>query len=413
MINASLEILQPRRLAVISNTPHYLRDGKVVGWGPTVREIDYLASLFDSVVHIAPLYPGTAPDSATPYTSPRVELRSVRPSGAEKPVEKLRIFARWPGYFASIRRACRGADVVHVRCPDNISLLAVLLLPLMRGHRARWIKYAGNWRPATDDPLSYRFQRWWLRKGVHGAQVTVNGEWGREPGHIHSFVNPCLTEEELRDGARVAGEKRLQFPVRLLYVGGIEAAKGAARAVEIMAELRRRGVNATLDLVGDGPDRSALQRRANELGIQDRSAFHGWIPRQEISRFYHESHIILLPSDSEGWPKVLSEAMAYGVVPLASDVSSIPQILRQCGTGSALPKDDVQGFAQAVQEYVWNPTRWTEHSANGVRAAPMFGYEAYLARVRTLLKMEENDDLLPLAMARVESAPESTAKGSR
>jgi hypothetical protein len=42
------------RLLIISHTPHYHRDGEIVGWGATVREIDHLAALFESVVHIAP-----------------------------------------------------------------------------------------------------------------------------------------------------------------------------------------------------------------------------------------------------------------------------------------------------------------------------------------------------------------------
>ncbi len=399
------------RLAVISHTPHYQRDGTVVGWGPTVREIDYLASLFDSVVHVAPLHSEPAPDSASPYTSPGVELRPVLPSGGERFVDKLSIPARWPGYCAAIWRASQNADVIHVRCPANISLLAVLLLPLMPRHRTRWIKYAGNWRPTADDPLSYRFQRWWLRKGRHGAQVTVNGEWVGEPGHVHSFLNPCLTREELNEGAAAAKDKSLGLPVRLLYVGGIEVEKGAARALEILGELKRIGVDSTLDLIGDGPDRESLERRATENGISDCAKFHGWIPRRGIPSFYRESHIIMLPSDSEGWPKVLSEAMAYGVVPLASDVGSIPQILRQCSTGSALPKDDIRGFADAVQDYVRNSGRWMEHSKNGLQAAPMFGYDEYLARIRPLLKLGEQDLPRTLVSVGVDSAPDSAAKG--
>ena len=399
------------RLTVISHTPHYMRDGTVVGWGPTVREIDYLADLFDSVAHVAPLHSEPAPDNASPYASPRVELQSVRPSGGDSLFDKLNIPARWPAYCSAIWRACRNSDVVHVRCPANISLLAILLLPLMKHHRARWIKYAGNWRPTADDPLSYRFQRWWLRIGRHRAQVTVNGEWIGEPAHIHFFLNPCLTEVELSDGAAVAKEKRLDFPVRLLYVGGIEAAKGAGRAVEIIGELNRRGVNATLDLVGDGVDRKALELRLTDLGIRDRATFHGWIPRREIPNYYRDSHIILLPSDSEGWPKVLSEAMAYGVVPLASEVGSIPQILRQCQSGSAFPKDDIRRFANAVQDYIRNPARWLEESTNGLQAAPMFGYDEYLVRVRALLQLGERDFPRTLASVGMDSAPDSAAKG--
>ena len=60
------------RLLVISNMSHYLRDDEVVGWGPTVQEIDHLATLFDEVRHIACLHPEPAPASALPYAAPNV-----------------------------------------------------------------------------------------------------------------------------------------------------------------------------------------------------------------------------------------------------------------------------------------------------------------------------------------------------
>jgi hypothetical protein len=56
------------KLVIISHTEHYISsDGAVVGWGPTVREIDHLTQLFDIVYHCAPLYKGQAPQSALPY----------------------------------------------------------------------------------------------------------------------------------------------------------------------------------------------------------------------------------------------------------------------------------------------------------------------------------------------------------
>src|SRR5439155_595485 len=108
-------------LLIVSHTPHYRRDGEIVGWGPTVREIDMLATLFDSVVHIAPLHPHAAPASALPYRSSRVRLRPVPPTGGERLRDKLNIPLRYPGYARAILRERRAADVIHVRSPANIS----------------------------------------------------------------------------------------------------------------------------------------------------------------------------------------------------------------------------------------------------------------------------------------------------
>jgi len=85
------------RLLIVSHTPHYYREGEIVGWGATVREIDHLATLFESVVHIAPLHHEPAPASAMAYESGRVRLHEVRPAGGERLRDKLSIFLRYPG----------------------------------------------------------------------------------------------------------------------------------------------------------------------------------------------------------------------------------------------------------------------------------------------------------------------------
>src|SRR6266498_2960992 len=60
---------QAMNLLIISGMPHYMRNGQVVGWGPTALEIDHLATVTDTIRHIAPLYPGAPPLSAIPYRS--------------------------------------------------------------------------------------------------------------------------------------------------------------------------------------------------------------------------------------------------------------------------------------------------------------------------------------------------------
>lgn len=76
-------------LLIVSHTPHYKRMGQVVGWGPTVREIDQLANLFEKIIHLAVLYHGDAPASSLSYQSQNVEFIPVIPSGGDSLIEKL------------------------------------------------------------------------------------------------------------------------------------------------------------------------------------------------------------------------------------------------------------------------------------------------------------------------------------
>lgn len=373
-------------LLIVSHTPHYEHGSAVRGWGATVREIDHLATLFERVTHIAPLYALPPPPNALNYESSHVRLRPVPPSGGARLADKVGILARSPRYARAILNELPHADVVHVRCPANISLIAVLLLPLVRHPRLRWIKYAGNWKPERSEPLSYTLQRWWLNTCLHRAQVTVNGRWPGQPAHVHSFLNPCLTGDEIERGEQLAAGKTLTNPLRLIYVGQINRAKGAHRALETMALLQKDSCDAHLDIIGDGDERPKFESQAHELGIRERVTFHGWLPRGALDEYYAQAHLMLLPTDSsEGWPKVLSEAMAFGVVPLAGKISSIPQYLHEFKTGRAINPYDVAGFAGAILWYTQRPEQWKLESYHAVLGARQFSYSNYLDCVRGLL----------------------------
>ena len=377
------------RLLILSGMPHHLHDGQVVGWGPTAQEIDHLATLFDEVRHMAPLYPGPAPRSALPYTSKVITFIPVPPAGGKTIAAKSQILLRYPGYLGTILRELPQADVVHVRCPDNISLLGLLVLSLVRSPRLRWVKYAGNWRPDQPEAWSYSAQRWWLERNLHRGSVTINGRWPGQLPHIHSFVNPCLTDEELDQAKVAAADKALVSPLRLLYVGRVEAKKGVGRALEILARLRGCYCAATLHVVGDGPARPKFEALAASLNVAAATTFEGWLPRPALAPIYAQAHVMLFPTNaSEGWPKVLSEAMAYGVVPVAGKVSCIGQFLDRFQTGEAIPPNQIDQFCEAILSYAADGALWKKHSANALAAAGQFTYTRYLQAVRNLLGLE-------------------------
>src|SRR4051812_5821000 len=108
--------------------PHHHRDGQIVGWGPTVREIDQLATRFDSVRHIATLYDTPAPDSYLRYAASNVELVPVKPSGADGFLGKLDALRASPAYVRTILKELPDADMVHMRGPASIAMVAMFLL---------------------------------------------------------------------------------------------------------------------------------------------------------------------------------------------------------------------------------------------------------------------------------------------
>lgn len=370
---------------VISHTPHRRTGGEIRGWGPTVRELGHVAGLFEELVHVAPVEEGEPDLGMEVYGAANVRVAGVRPSGGAGLVAKAGVAAAWIEYGRVIWREIRRADAVHVRLPCNIGLLALLLLCIRRSPKRRWFKYAGNWKPEGREPWSYRLQRWILRRGWVGGVVTVNGEWAGEPQHVRAFLNPSLTGEDLKRGRVAAEGKRLAAPVRLVFAGRVEEAKGAGRVVELVHRLRVEGIETELDMAGDGPMRRWLEERIREMGLERVVRLHAWLGREGLRGLYERAHFCVLLSGSEGWPKVLSEAMAYGAVPVASDTGSIGQMLRRFGCGVSVEAGDVDAAARAIAGYVEAPERWKAESERGVEAAAGFTYEAHVRRVAEVL----------------------------
>jgi glycosyltransferase involved in cell wall biosynthesis len=119
----------------------------------------------------------------------------------------------------------------------------------------------------------------------------------------------------------------------LVCVGRLSPEKGQAGLLEAFAKLRDRHPELRLRLVGDGPDRDALEKHAQKLGLGDAVTFVGRLPEEQTLVEIVEGDLLVLPSFMEGLPIVLMEAMALGVPVIASRVAGIPELVEEGSTG--------------------------------------------------------------------------------
>lgn len=125
-----------------------------------------------------------------------------------------------------------------------------------------------------------------------------------------------------------------QRPVRLLYTGRMDRAKGLLHIVEALALLVQRGEDVVLDLVGwpqkGDPILDEVQVLAQQKGIADRVFYHGYKPvGPELFAYYKQAdiYVIASTSDFEGFPRTIWEAMAHGLPVVATRVGAIPLFL--------------------------------------------------------------------------------------
>ena len=152
-------------------------------------------------------------------------------------------------------------------------------------------------------------------------------------------------------------ERPLRTPVArdvLLFVGRLVERKGAAFAIEALAELVRAGRRIRLVIVGEGPEREALVVLADALGVGDRVELTGELSPAEVRARYAAGGIFVMPAvtdwkgEQEGFGMVIVEAMAYGLPVVASRSGGIPDIIRDGENGLLVPERDVAALAGAV-----------------------------------------------------------------
>lgn len=161
--------------------------------------------------------------------------------------------------------------------------------------------------------------------------------------------------------------------VSLIYAGRLTHEKGLAYLLRSLSILSNAGIEARLTLCGEGPSRSELEQRAENLGLAERVVFTGYIVDRDIlARIFLEHDVFVLPSISEGTPKVLIEAMARGLVIVATGIGGIPDIITDHENGLLVPAKSEEEIAGAVKEILENQALRKKLRDNGYTCARNF-----------------------------------------
>lgn len=216
------------------------------------------------------------------------------------------------------------ADHIHLRCPGNMGLLGCvvqILFPL----KPKTAKYAGNWDPKSKQPWSYKLQKWLLNNTflTKNIQVLVYGNWPNQTKNIKSFFTASYYKSEIES----LYIRNYTKPLHFCFVGSLSPGKRPELALKFVEELRHQGTDAVLHVYGDGALKENFQKNIREKKAEDWAFMYGNQPKQQIKKALQYSHFLILPSQSEGWPKAVAEAMFWGCIPIATSVSCIPWML--------------------------------------------------------------------------------------
>lgn len=332
------------KLAIISHTQHYEKsDGSIVGWGPTITEINHLTAIFDEINHIAVLSDENPPASSLPYTSTKIHFVPLKKVGGPKLMDKFNVVRQIPHVITEVNKILKGVDVFQLRCPTGMGVYLIPYLTFLSKKKG-WYKYAGNWKE-KNAAWGFAIQRWMLKR--QHCKVTINGIWKHQEKQCISFENPCLKTFDREEGLVSIKNKQNDYLVHYCFVGTFYKRKGIDKILEALSELShvKMGV---FYFVGDGGEVEAYKKKADKIDVT--TEFTGFLSKNEINEIYKKCHYIVLPSENEGFPKVIGEAMNYGCVPIVSNVSCIGQYVVNGKNGFLIEPNTAEKLAIILQD---------------------------------------------------------------
>lgn len=149
--------------------------------------------------------------------------------------------------------------------------------------------------------------------------------------------------------------------------------KGHTTLLKTIYNLRKKGINVSLRCIGDGDKRAYYEQMACELGIKECVTFLGlFSDKQDLRNELLKSDLMLFPSQAEGLPRVLIEAMAVGLPCLSTPVNGIPELL---DSEYLFDPFDDEGFCKKIIELINNPVELSKMSQKNVDKAKEYSDE--------------------------------------
>lgn len=367
---------------IITHVEHHKDENKFFAYAPYVREMNIWFKYVNQVEVVAPCnqIEKTTIDEA--YQHDNIKFHKVEAFDINSLRSIFNTLFLIPNIFITIFKSMKQADHIHLRCPGNMGLigcLAQILFP----KKQKSAKYAGNWDPKATQPWSYRLQKWLLSNTflTKNMQVLVYGDWPNQTKNIKPFFTATYSDSEIEE----TPVKNLNTSIKCLFVGALTQGKRPLYAIQLVEAVKKKGVNIHLELLGEGHERNTLENYICKNKLNDFVTLKGNQTKEETKIAYQNSHFLILPSKSEGWPKVVAEAMFWGCVPLVTSVSSVPFMVDYGKRGMILSmnfKKDLEAFYRFLNDNIAYQS-FSENSQFWSRTFTVEKFESEIAKLLT------------------------------
>jgi glycosyltransferase involved in cell wall biosynthesis len=368
------------RLTIATSVVHYRHDGLLHAYGPYAREIDLWTEMFSNVTIAAPLRNECPPGDCRPLSGVNISLTALPEVGGPRMRDKAILALSVPSLLWSLMKAMLPADAIHVRCPGNVGLLGTLFAPCFSKYVVA--KYANSWADFPGESWTARLQKRILRSRWWRGPVLVYGKWPNQPDNIVPFFTSILSQRQI-DQERLLGS-RSPRDLRLIYVGRLSASKNVDVTLRALKCLADEQIHFRFAVVGEGAERARLEALCEELELTDNVKFCGGMGFEATIEQIKQSDVLVLASETEGWPKAIAEGMAFGLVCIGSNRGFVPEMLSNKRGITVLP-GDVNSLAGALLDIARNPGLYQGMRENAAAWGRQYTLEKFGEAIANLL----------------------------
>jgi Glycosyl transferases group 1 len=232
----------------------------------------------------------------------------------------------------TILREVRGSDAVHTPIPGDIGTIGMILALLFR--KPLFVRHCGNWM--VQRTVAERFWKWAMEWFAGGRNVMFATGGAAEPPsginkNIRWIFSTSLTSRQIAESkprTRSGNE-----PLRLIIACRQEEKKGTGIVINSLPLILKDFPETVLDVVGGGSLLPELKYLAESLGVAEKVNFYGKVVQSRVPELMRQADMFCYPTTaSEGFPKVVLEALANGLPVITTNVSVLPHLVgSHCG----------------------------------------------------------------------------------
>jgi glycosyltransferase involved in cell wall biosynthesis len=367
------------RLAIVSHKVCYRivsTSGVYHTDGGFPLQVQALSELFDETSLVVPIDRNQCRTGLSEICGKNVTVRELSRPMRNKWQRRVTLPLWIAVNIWTICKAIRNCDAVHTPIPGDIGTIGLIAALIMQ--KPLFVRHCGNWTARRT--LAERGWRRIIESFAGGRNVMLaTGGSNEPPSKVNRHIKWIFSTSLLQSHLEAAQIRKLPADgkIRLMIACRQEPLKGTEIVIRSLPAIRKRFADATLDIAGDGSLLPDLRKLARDLGVAQCVCFHGRVAQSRVIELMRDSHVFCFPtSASEGFPKVVLEALASGLPVITSRVSVLPQLLKN-GCGVLLSEPTCDALVKAVYAVCEKQADYEHISSKAIEVAQQYSLEQW------------------------------------